>query len=121
MARVTVEDCVERIQNRFELVLLASIRSREIEAGAELLVLRDHDKNPVVALRELAGGLLNVDALRQKVLRQRPSTSFFESEGDETADEVADASLWAEPILRSVSASSPMDEESEKMGPATYL
>lgn len=110
MARVTVEDCVQRIQNRFELVLLASIRSREIEAGAELLIPRDHDKNSVVALREIAEGLLDVEALRQKALRQRPSTSFFESEGEETADEITDASLWAEPILRSINASSPMDE-----------
>lgn len=114
MARVTVEDCVRHVHNRFELVLLASIRSREIEAGAELTVPRDHDKNPVVALREIAGGMLDVGALRQKVLRQRPSTSFFESDGDEPADEVADVSLWAEPILRSVSAPSPIDEEIEK-------
>lgn len=110
MARVTVEDCVERVENRFELVLLASIRSREIEAGAELLVARDHDKNPVVALRELASGHLDIDNLRQKVLRQRPSTSFFESEGDDVVDEITDVSLWAEPILRSVSASSPIDD-----------
>lgn len=115
MARVTVEDCVKHIHNRFELVLLASIRSREIEAGAELMVPRDHDKNAVVALREIAGDLLNTDALRQKVLRQRPSTSFFESEGDEPSDEITDASLWAEPILRSVSAPSAIDEEIEKL------
>ncbi len=54
MARVTVEDCVERVPNRFELVKLASQRAREISAGATLLLERDDDKNPVVALREIA-------------------------------------------------------------------
>ena len=54
MARVTVEDCVDKIPNRFELVLMAGQRSRQISSGAELLVDRDRDKNPVVALREIA-------------------------------------------------------------------
>lgn len=54
MARVTVEDCVERIPNRFELVMLAAHRAREVAAGAALQVDRDNDKNPVVALREIA-------------------------------------------------------------------
>ncbi len=54
MARVTVEDCVDKVTNRFELVLLASHRARSMSAGAELLVERDNDKNPVVALREIA-------------------------------------------------------------------
>ena len=54
MARVTVEDCVEKVSNRFELVMVASQRSREISAGAEPRVDRDNDKNPVVALREIA-------------------------------------------------------------------
>ena len=54
MARVTVEDCVDKVKNRFELVLLASHRARGMSAGAELLVERDNDKNPVVALREIA-------------------------------------------------------------------
>ena len=54
MARVTVEDCVDKVNNRFELVLIASHRARGMSAGAELLVERDNDKNPVVALREIA-------------------------------------------------------------------
>ena len=54
MARVTVEDCVDKVKNRFELVLLASHRARGMSAGAEILVERDNDKNPVVALREIA-------------------------------------------------------------------
>ena len=54
MARVTVEDCVDKISNRFDLVLLAAQRAREISGGAELTIDRDRDKNPVVALREIA-------------------------------------------------------------------
>ena len=54
MARVTVEDCVEKVRTRFELVLVASQRSREISAGADPLIERDNDKNPVIALREIA-------------------------------------------------------------------
>ncbi len=54
MARVTVEDCVDKVDSRFELVLLASHRARTISSGSEILVLRDNDKNPVVALREIA-------------------------------------------------------------------
>lgn len=54
MARVTVEDCVQRIPNRFELVMLAAQRAREVSAGAQITVDRDNDKNPVVALREIA-------------------------------------------------------------------
>ena len=60
MARVTVEDCVDKVSNRFELVMLASHRAREISAGSAITVDRDNDKNPVVALREIAriGGFL---------------------------------------------------------------
>jgi DNA-directed RNA polymerase subunit omega len=54
MARVTVEDCIDKVPNRFELVLLASHRARTISAGAQIAVQRDNDKNPVVALREIA-------------------------------------------------------------------
>ena len=58
MARVTVEDCIDKVENRFELVLLASHRARMISSGSPLTVDRDNDKNPVVALREIADGTL---------------------------------------------------------------
>ena len=64
MARVTVEDCIDKIQNRFELVLLASHRARTISAGAQIAVQRDNDKNPVVALREIAEKRIVADDLR---------------------------------------------------------
>jgi DNA-directed RNA polymerase subunit omega len=65
MARVTVEDCIEKVDNRFELVLLASHRARMLAAGAPLTIQRDRDKNPVVALREIADGTLQPDDLKE--------------------------------------------------------
>jgi DNA-directed RNA polymerase subunit omega len=69
MARVTVEDCVLKVPNRFELVLVASQRAREITAGAQLTVERDNDKNPVVALREIADDTVPVDKLQDSLIR----------------------------------------------------
>ncbi|HEX5317785.1 MAG TPA: DNA-directed RNA polymerase subunit omega [Stellaceae bacterium] len=69
MARVTVEDCVLRVPNRFELVLLAGQRAREITAGAPLSVDRDDDKNPVVALREIADETVPLDHLKDGLIR----------------------------------------------------
>src|ERR1700751_4346967 len=69
MARVTVEDCVVKVPNRFELVLLAAQRAREISSGAPLSVDRDDDKNPVVALREIADDTVGLDHLRTSVVR----------------------------------------------------
>ncbi len=65
MARVTVEDCVEKVSNRFELVLLAGQRARAMSAGAALTIDRDNDKNPVVALREIAEETVKADELRE--------------------------------------------------------
>lgn len=69
MARVTVEDCIEKVENRFELVLLASHRARMIAAGAPVTVGRDNDKNPVIALREIAGPGLQADDLREDFIQ----------------------------------------------------
>ena len=69
MARVTVEDCVTKVPNRFDLVMVASQRSREIASGEELTVERDNDKDPVVALREIADETVPVDTLREAMIR----------------------------------------------------
>jgi DNA-directed RNA polymerase subunit omega len=69
MARVTVEDCVLKIPNRFELVMLAGQRARDISSGARLTVDRDNDKNPVVALREIADETVELEGLRNSVVR----------------------------------------------------
>jgi DNA-directed RNA polymerase subunit omega len=68
MARVTVEDCVDKVPNRFELVLLAAHRARSITSGSALLVDRDNDKNPVVSLREIAASKVKPDGLREEFL-----------------------------------------------------
>jgi DNA-directed RNA polymerase subunit omega len=68
MARITVEDCVTRVPNRFELVMLAAQRARDVSAGASLTVERDNDKNPVVALREIADGTVELDHLRYELI-----------------------------------------------------
>ena len=68
MARVTVEDCVDKVPNRFELVMLAAHRAREIAAGSPITIDRDNDKNPVVALREIAEETQNAGALRERMI-----------------------------------------------------
>ena len=69
MARVTVEDCIEKVQNRFDLVLIAASRARQILAGAEITVPEDRDKNSVIALREIAEETVTADVLRDNVIQ----------------------------------------------------
>ncbi|MEK9921822.1 MAG: DNA-directed RNA polymerase subunit omega [Rhodospirillales bacterium] len=87
MARVTVEDCVERVPNRFDLVVLAGQRARDISSGSELLVDRDNDKNPVVALREIAEDQLSTEELFEAVVQGRQKVAPVEEidELDEAA------------------------------------
>ena len=68
MARVTVEDCVDKVPNRFDLVMLASHRAREIAAGAPITVERERDKNSVVSLREIADETQSADSLRERLI-----------------------------------------------------
>ncbi len=68
MARVTVEDCIDKVENRFDLVLLASHRARMISSGAQITVDRDNDKNPVVALREIAETTISPDDLKEDLI-----------------------------------------------------
>ena len=94
MARVTVEDCVTKISNRFELVVLAGQRARDITAGAEILVERDKDKNPVVALREIAEDKVAPEELLEAVvtsLQRYADTDEPEEEGEEDVAETISA------------------------------
>ena len=68
MARVTVEDCILKVDNRFDLIVLAAHRGREITAGSELTVSRDNDKNPVVSLREIADETIKIDDLKDSMV-----------------------------------------------------
>ena len=75
MARVTVEDCITKIPNRFKLVMMASQRARQLSQGAPLTVARDNDKNAVVALREIADETVNVEQLQEAVIKNYQTTS----------------------------------------------
>jgi len=97
MARVTVEDCIDKVDNRFELVLLASHRARQISQGAQITVDRDNDKNPVVALREIADETLAPDDLKEDLihsLQKHVEVDEPEADGQEMIDQ-ADATTTA--------------------------
>ena len=96
MARVTVEDCVEKVPSRFELVLLAAQRAREISSGAPLTIDRDNDKDPVVALREIADGTITPEELREARIRSMQRyVERDEPEEDELSLEFAGRQLSA--------------------------
>ncbi len=86
MARVTVEDCVERIPNRFELVLLAAQRARNISRGEELTIDRDNDKNPVIALREIAEETIDLERIEQDLVKSLSRAPEPEPADEEVLD-----------------------------------
>ncbi len=92
MARVTVEDCVDKVPNRFELVMLASHRAREIASGAPLTISRDNDKNPVVALREIADETQLAGDLRERMIEAHQT----QIEVDEPEDDAMALLMGAE-------------------------
>jgi DNA-directed RNA polymerase subunit omega len=93
MARVTVEDCILKVPNRFELVLLAAQRAREITSGVPLTLDRDDDKNPVVALREIAEDTVGLEHLRNSVVRGMQKHVEID-EPEETHELELDAALY---------------------------
>ena len=95
MARVTVEDCVDKIPNRFDLVLLAAQRAREISGGAELTIERDRDKNPVVALREIADETIRPHELQESAV---VNLQKILPDDEDEADEVGSLSQSAEAL-----------------------
>ena len=105
MARVTVEDCVDKVPNRFDLVMLAAYRAREIAAGSALTVDRDNDKNPVVSLREIADETQPVDELRERMIEATQT----QIEVDEPEEDAMALLLGAE-----IDRPKPVDEESEE-------
>lgn len=105
MARVTVEDCVDKVPNRFELVMLAAHRARSLAAGTPLTIERDNDKNPVVALREIADETVTAERLRENAIE-----SFQRQiEVDEPEEDAMALLLGAE-----IDRPKPADEESEE-------
>ena len=103
MARVTVEDCVDKIPNRFDLVLYAAQRARQISGGADLTIDRDRDKNPVVALREIAEERVLPDELSESVIQSLQRVQIDE---EDTPDAVGSLTASAE-ALRLTAAAPP--------------
>jgi len=101
MARVTVEDCVDKVPNRFDLVLLAAQRAREISGGAELTIDRDRDKNPVVALREIAETTVRPKILHESLVQ---SLQRVLPDEEDEADEIGSLSQSAEAMRLSAAA-----------------
>lgn len=95
MARVTVEDCVVKVPNRFELVMLAAHRARDIAAGAALTIERDNDKNPVVALREIADETIPIDQMRENQIKGMQKLVEVDEPEEEEMDEIAAQQLAA--------------------------
>ncbi|EYR84317.1 MULTISPECIES: DNA-directed RNA polymerase subunit omega [unclassified Shinella] len=91
MARVTVEDCIDKVDNRFELVLLASHRARLISQGAAITIDRDNDKNPVVALREIADETLSPDDLKEDLIHSLQKHVEVDEPEPDPASMVVDA------------------------------
>lgn len=106
MARVTVEDCVDKVSNRFDLVLLAAQRARQISGGAELTLDRDRDKNPVVALREIAEETVRPDNLQEALIG---SLQKVQIDDEEAPDEVGSLAASAE-ALRLTAAAPPRNQ-----------
>jgi DNA-directed RNA polymerase subunit omega len=100
MARITVEDCVTRVPNRFELVMLAAQRARDISAGAPLSLERDNDKNPVVALREIAEGTVELDHLRYELIHGLRRHVEIEEQPDDLMMAYQDQLIEPTPSLR---------------------
>lgn len=110
MARVTVEDCVDKVPNRFELVMLAAHRAREISAGSAITIDRDNDKNPVVSLREIADETQSADELRERLIESNQNQIEVDEPEEDSmallmgaeADRPADDDMSEEKLLRAL-------------------
>ena len=111
MARVTVEDCVDKVPNRFDLVMLAAHRAREISSGSALTVDRDNDKNPVVSLREIAEETQTAEELRERMIESNQTQIEVDEPeedamallmGAESADKPAEDEMSEENLLRAL-------------------
>ncbi|MEA2825285.1 MAG: DNA-directed polymerase subunit omega [Alphaproteobacteria bacterium] len=126
MARVTVEDCVDKIPNRFDLVLLAAHRGRQLSGGAETLVDRDRDKNPVVALREISVKALKADELREDFIKSlQRHAEVDEPEAAQPVEETASEDmlhrqLTEEELLRALTSEAQRRAEPQPEDPGDY-
>jgi DNA-directed RNA polymerase subunit omega len=127
MARVTVEDCVDKISNRFDLVLMSAHRARQLSGGAEPMVDRDRDKNPVVALREIANKSLKPDELKEEFIKSlQRHAEVDEPESAQPAEETASEDsmlhrqLTEEELLRALTSEAQRRAEPPPEDPGDY-
>jgi DNA-directed RNA polymerase subunit omega len=130
MARVTVEDCIDKVENRFDLVLLASHRARMVSSGAQITIERDNDKNPVVALREIAEETISPGDLKEDLIHSLQKYVEVDEPENETlplvagtgaavdADdtEVAVEHMSEEELLKGLEGLAPPEEQPEDEG-----
>ena len=117
MARITVEDCIDKFDSRFELVLVASNRARKLHSGEITTLDKDNDKNTVIALREIAEETLTIDALKNDLIEEYQTTTFSEDdELDEPEENVSENNHDDEiqPSVNELSLSNVIDEEVSK-------
>ncbi len=107
MARVTVEDCIVKIPNRFKLVMIAAQRSRELSKGLDLTVERDNDKNPVVALREIADDTVEIDELEVALIRGQQKHIDIDEPTEDGDEFVAVKDTFSEPGIETDSSEAP--------------
>jgi DNA-directed RNA polymerase subunit omega len=118
MARVTVEDCVEKIPNRFELVLLAAQRARNLSRGEELTIDRDDDKNPVVALREIAGETIPLARLEADLIKSLSRAPEPEPADEEVLDLIpTDQNIFGLQDIAAEEEAAMLPAESEEISP----
>ena len=125
MARVTVEDCIDKVDNRFDLVLLASHRARMVSSGAQITIDRDNDKNPVVALREIAETTISPEDLKEDLIHSlqkyvevdepEPEAPLVGTSGAVDADDtdVAVDHMSEEELLKGLEGLAPPEEQPE--------
>src|SRR5262249_19392747 len=126
MARVTVEDCIDKVENRFDLVLLASHRARTISSGSQITIERDNDKNPVVALREIAEKTISPDDLKEELVHSlqkyvevdEPEAAQLSTAAGGTVDaddtEVTVDRMTEEELLKGLEGLTPPEEQPEE-------
>ena len=119
MARVTVEDCVDKVENRFELVMVAAQRARKISSGAPLTIDRDNDKNPVVALREIAEETVAVPDMKEELIQTHQKIVENDDEDDSVIDLMDGEEEWATMAAGGKeaieSAEAPAEDDAEDM------
>ncbi|MBM3549326.1 MAG: DNA-directed RNA polymerase subunit omega [Alphaproteobacteria bacterium] len=118
MARVTVEDCVVKIPNRFDLVMVAAQRAREVAAGASITVDRDNDKNPVVALREIADETVDLDGLRESLVKGLQRQVEVDEPEEEVLEVMADEQALAQAMMAGAAQAAEAAEEEVEISDA---